>query len=250
MSKLKLVEVTKSYSTKEGPLPVLEQISLEVRGNQFVSLVGPSGCGKSTLFNIICGLVKQDSGSILLEGEEKTKPGDLISYMPQKDLLLPWRRVIDNVILPLKLAGVSTADAVREAMGLMDVFGLKGFERRYPWELSGGMRQRAALMRTVLAKKDILLLDEPFGALDAITRFKMQSWLLQVWHRFKRTVLFITHDVEEAVYLSDKIYVLSQRPGRIKLEVDVPLARPRIPGMITGAHFVKIKEKILKSIDA
>ncbi|MTI81821.1 MAG: ABC transporter ATP-binding protein [Firmicutes bacterium] len=249
MKKIQLVEVCKKYQTKEDTLPVLEGISLSVDSNQFVCIVGPSGCGKSTIFNTITGLVKQDSGRILINGQEQADSSSMISYMPQKDLLLPWRRVIDNVILPLKLAGVSRSEAVQEAMELMDVFGLKGFEERYPSELSGGMRQRAALMRTILAKKDILLLDEPFGALDAITRFKMQSWLLQVWNQFKRTILFITHDVEEAVYLSDKIYVLSERPGRIKLEQEVNLPRPRNSDMITGSDFVKIKKKVLKAIE-
>ncbi|MBO8137437.1 MAG: ABC transporter ATP-binding protein [Desulfotomaculum sp.] len=249
MAKIELVEISKSYNTGGGALDVVQQVSMTVGDKQFVSLVGPSGSGKSTILNIIAGLVKQDSGRILLDGREIADPSEVISYMPQKDLLLPWRRVIDNVILPLKLSGVRREKAVQEAVNLMEIFGLKGFEQRYPSELSGGMRQRAALMRTILAKKDVLLLDEPFGALDAITRFKMQSWLLKVWDRFQRTILFITHDVEEAVYLSDKIYVLSQRPGRIKLEINVPLPRPRKPDIITSSLFVKTKEKVLKAIE-
>lgn len=240
MWKIELAGINKSYVTSTGSLPVLDNISLQVAEQQFVSILGPSGCGKSTIFNIICGLENADSGKILLSGE--------LSYMPQKDLLLPWRKIIDNVILPLQIAGVNGQVARQRAVELLDIFGLKGFEHRYPSELSGGMRQRAALMRTILAEKDILLLDEPFGALDAITRFNMQTWLLDVWHRFQRTILFITHDVEEAIYLSDKIYVMSQRPSGIKLAVDIPLSRPRHPELVTSPEFVEIKKSVLKAL--
>lgn len=248
MHKIEVIDVSKSFTVKGQVTPVLEQVSLHVQTNQFVSLLGPSGCGKSTLFNIICGLVDLDRGSILLDGKE-SRDGRQLSYMPQKDLLMPWRRVIDNVTLPLRLAGVNRRAAVEEAMSLLDIFGLKGFENHYPAELSGGMRQRAALMRTFLTKRDIMLLDEPFGALDAITRFKMQTWLLDIWQQFQRTILFITHDVDEAIYLSDKIYVLSERPGRVKLEVAVPLPRPRTPEIITDSEFIKIKKTILKALE-
>ncbi len=248
MHKIEVIDVSKSFTVKGQVTPVLEQVSLHVQTNQFVSLLGPSGCGKSTLFNIICGLVDLDRGSILLDGKE-SRDGRQLSYMPQKDLLMPWRRVIDNVTLPLRLAGVNRRAAVEEAMSLLDIFGLKGFENHYPAELSGGMRQRAALMRTFLTKRDIMLLDEPFGALDAITRFKMQTWLLDIWQQFQRTILFITHDVDEAIYLSDKIYVLSERPGRVKLEVAVPLPRPRTPEIITDSEFIKIKKAILKALE-
>lgn len=248
MHKIEVIDVSKSFTVKGQVTPVLEQVSLHVQTNQFVSLLGPSGCGKSTLFNIICGLVDLDRGSILLDGKE-SRDGRQLSYMPQKDLLMPWRRVIDNVTLPLRLAGVNRRAAVEEAMSLFDIFGLKGFENHYPAELSGGMRQRAALMRTFLTKRDIMLLDEPFGALDAITRFKMQTWLLDIWQQFQRTILFITHDVDEAIYLSDKIYVLSERPGRVKLEVAVPLPRPRTPEIITDSEFIKIKKAILKALE-
>lgn len=248
MWKIELAGINKKYVTSTGTLPVLDNISLQVAEQQFVSILGPSGCGKSTIFNIICGLETADSGEILFSGASLTNPSGELSYMPQKDLLLPWRKIIDNVILPLQIAGVNNKTARQRAIELLDIFGLKGFEQRYPAELSGGMRQRAALMRTILAEKDILLLDEPFGALDAITRFNMQTWLLDVWHRFQRTILFITHDVEEAIYLSDKIYVMSQRPSGIRLAVDVPLARPRQPEIVTSPEFVEIKKAVLKAL--
>ena len=247
MNQIEIEHVSKSFTVKNQTTAVLQDVSLQVQTNQFVSVLGPSGCGKSTLFNMICGLVPVDSGRILLAGQQG-RTRELLSYMPQKDLLLPWRRIIDNVILPLQLAGVKRCAAVEEALALMDIFGLKGFENHYPTELSGGMRQRAALMRTFLTKKEIMLLDEPFGALDAITRFKMQTWLLKIWQRFCRTILFITHDVDEAIYLSDKIYVFTERPGRIKLETDVPLPRPRYPELITGSEFVEIKKTVLSAL--
>ncbi len=246
--KVEINKVSKSFSSPAATIPVIQDISLHVTQGEFVSLLGPSGCGKSTLFNIICGLVKADQGLVLINGKQQPTPWQHLSYMPQKDLLLPWRQVLDNVILPLDLAGVDRKTAKREAMELMDFFGLKGFENHYPAQLSGGMRQRAALMRTILSKKDLVLLDEPFGALDAITRFKMQTWLLNLCSRFNRTILFITHDVEEAIYLSDRIYVLSERPGRVQLELQVPLARPRQPHMVTEPEFVAAKKAILDSL--
>ena len=246
--KVEVNNLSKGFTSPTATIPVIQDISLHVAQGEFVSLLGPSGCGKSTLFNIICGLVKADQGLVLINGKQQPTPWQHLSYMPQKDLLLPWRQVLDNVILPLDLAGVDRKTAKREAMELMDFFGLKGFENHYPAQLSGGMRQRAALMRTILSKKDLVLLDEPFGALDAITRFKMQTWLLNLCSRFNRTILFITHDVEEAIYLSDRIYVLSERPGRVQLELQVPLARPRQSHMVTEQEFVATKKAILDSL--
>lgn len=246
--KIELVGISKSYPTDAGPLHVLNDVSLQVAEQQFVSILGPSGCGKSTIFNIICGLEEPDSGAIFFSGKRLTDPSKALSYMPQKDLLLPWRKIIDNVILPLQIAGVDQQSARQRAMELLDIFGLKGFEQHYPSELSGGMRQRAALMRTILTDRDVLLLDEPFGALDAITRFHMQTWLLDVWQRFQRTILFITHDVEEAIYLSDKVYVMSQRPSGIRLALDIPLSRPRHPEQVTSPEFVELKRTVLKAL--
>lgn len=248
MAKLELVGVKKSFSTQKQQLAVVNNIHLQVTAHQFVTILGPSGCGKSTIFNMIAGLLKPDDGEILFDGKPLAEPSKLVSYMPQKDLLLPWKKVLDNVILPLKIAGINPQLAITKALALMDIFGLKGFENHFPAQLSGGMRQRAALMRTVLANKEVLLLDEPFGALDAITRFRMQSWLLDIWQHFQSTIIFITHDVEEAIFLSDLIYVMSERPGTIKLAIDIPLPRPRSPKLVTAKEFVHLKDYILSSL--
>jgi ABC-type nitrate/sulfonate/bicarbonate transport system ATPase subunit len=172
----------------------------------------------------------------------------LVGYMPQRDLLLPWRRVLDNVVLAPELEGVPRAQARQEAAGLLPRFGLEGFERAYPRALSGGMRQRAALLRTVLTHRDTLLLDEPFGALDALTRSEMQEWLLSIWREFGKTVLFVTHDVEEAVFLSDRVYVMSRRPGTVKLELPIELPRPRVRRMVAEPAFVRAKQRLLDSL--
>lgn len=249
MKKIELINVGKFFITREGRLPAVEGISLHVQNGEFVSILGPSGCGKSTIFNIICGLVQPDSGRILLEGTEQQQPGRLLSYMPQKDLLLPWKKTIDNVTIAMEIAGVKREEAQKEAMALMPLFGLEGFAYSYPSELSGGMRQRAALMRTILAHKEIILLDEPFGALDAITRADMQSWLLAVWERFKYSVLFVTHDVDEAIFLSDRVYVLSPRPGKVRLELNIKLARPRSAEITTSDNFMKLKKILLRALN-
>ena len=217
-----------SFRDLQGhPLPVLAGISLSARENEFVAIVGPSGCGKSTLFNVAAGLVLPESGSVRLNGVDIAGSPGHVAYMMQKDLLLAWRTIADNVTLGPELAGKPRSSYRDRALDLMRRFGLEGFEHFYPSALSGGMRQRAALMRTILCDKSLLLLDEPFGALDALTRAAMQEWLLDIWHDFRRTVLFITHDPEEAVFLADRIYVLTSRPARVKGIVPVSLGRPR-----------------------
>ena len=208
-------------------LEVLRDVSLSVRPREFVSLLGPSGCGKSTLCNIVAGLVLPDGGEVLLGGAPLDGARGRIAYMQQKDLLLPWRLVLDNAILGMEIQGASRAAARAEARAMLLRFGLEGFERTYPATLSGGMRQRVALVRTLLCNRDLLVLDEPFGALDAMTRAAMQGYLLRLREEFGRTVLFITHDVEEAVLLSDRIYIMTARPGRIRAELLPDLPRPR-----------------------
>jgi ABC-type nitrate/sulfonate/bicarbonate transport system ATPase subunit len=198
---------------------VLAGVSLDVGPREFVTLVGPSGCGKSTICNVVAGLVRPDAGTVTIDGQ--------VAYMQQKDLLLPWRTVLDNAILGLEIQGTPRAAARDEARVMLRRFGLEGFERAYPATLSGGMRQRVALVRTLLCRRDLLVLDEPFGALDALTRAAMQGYLLRLREEFGRTVLFITHDVEEAVLLSDRIYVMAARPGRIRAERRLDLPRPR-----------------------
>ncbi|HEX5503168.1 MAG TPA: ABC transporter ATP-binding protein, partial [Thermomicrobiales bacterium] len=210
-----------------------------------VTLIGPSGSGKSTLFNIIAGLEEPDAGTVALDGDAGARRLGRVAYMPQKDLLMPWRTVIDNVILPLEVRGVPRARARRQAAPLMSEFGLAGFERAYPAALSGGMRQRAAFLRTILAGGEALLLDEPFGALDALTRGQLQEWLLDVWQRHRRTTLFITHDVDEALFLADRVYVLTARPGRVALTAPVDLPRPRTAALLTAPAFVALKARLL-----
>jgi len=226
----------------------LESVDFRIAEGEFVSIVGPSGCGKSTLFNILAGLQRPSSGRVLLDGRE---PGSLLgrtAYMPQKDLLMPWRTVLDNVTLGLEMAGVSRREARRRATEELPRFGLAGFERRWPGKLSGGMRQRAALLRTFLAGRDVMLLDEPFGALDALTRQAMQEWLLEIWAADRKTILFITHDVEEAVFLSDRVYVMSGRPGRMRVCVEVELPRPRGFEIMGDPRFVALKQRLLEPL--
>ena len=238
----------KSFATKRGPIEALRGVNLTVRDGEFVSVIGPSGCGKSTLFNIMSGVVLPDEGRLLIDGDPRHGEVGHVGYMPQKDLLLPWRTVLDNVILGMEVSGTSRAEARREARGLMSGFGLAGFESSYPYELSGGMRQRAAFLRTVLFRRDILLLDEPFGALDALTRTAMHEWLLEVWGKLGQTILFVTHDVEEAVLLSDRVYVMTARPGRIKAEVTIDLPRPRSYRLIVDPRFLDHKVGLLDAL--
>ncbi len=236
--KLHVSHLNKRFRQNGAWLEVLADVSLDVAPREFVTLLGPSGCGKSTLCNIVAGLVPSDEGTILLDGVPLGPARGQVAYMQQKDLLLPWRVVIDNAILGLEIQGVPRARAHLEARALLQRFGLVGFERAYPSPLSGGMRQRVALVRTLLCKKDLLVLDEPFGALDAMTRSAMQGYLLRLREEFGRTVLFITHDVEEAVLLSDRIYVLTARPARVKAAIAIDLPRPRLP-----AHAGVVREK-------
>ncbi|RMF87694.1 MAG: ABC transporter ATP-binding protein [Nitrospinota bacterium] len=248
-AKLQLVKVSKTFGHPHGMVKALEGIDLIVYPQEFVSILGPSGCGKSTLFNIIAGLLRADQeGQIFLDHRRIDGEQGLVAYMPQKDLLFPWRTVLDNAIIGLELAGVRRQEARKEARELFQHFGLAGFEHQYPATLSGGMRQRVALIRTLLFKKEIMLLDEPFGALDAMTRTLMQQWLLQVWSEFRKTILFITHDVEEAIFLSDRIYVLTARPGSVKAVKPVPLPRPRCLQMVTSPPFTTLKAELLELV--
>ena len=208
-----------------GKLPVeaLRDVSIRVGAGDFVSIVGPSGCGKSTLFNLIAGLDTPTAGSIVVAGEEATeRRTQLCGYMFQKDLLFPWRTVLDNAALGLEVARVCSRDEARKrARALMPRFGLDGFEDHHPGQLSGGMRQRVALLRTLLLERPLLLLDEPFASLDALTRRELQAWLRETWREGSEAALLVTHDVREAVTLSDRVYVMSPRPGEIVAEVTV-----------------------------
>lgn len=232
-------------SKRYGELEVLRDLNLEINEGEFVTLIGPSGCGKSTVFNILAGLETADSGHIQVEGFPLRR---VFSYMPQRDSLLPWRNILDNVILGQELQGVSKKQARTEALEQLAFFGLHGFEKNYPFELSGGMRQRAALLRTVLTQRPVLLLDEPFGALDALTRAQLQEWLSELKQRLHRTILFITHDVEEALLLSDRVYVLSPRPAQITLEQPVALDRSGSTEIVISPRFVELKGRLLAAL--
>lgn len=242
MSRLEIKNLTQTFAQKGTRLPVLNDLNFAVDKGQFVALLGPSGCGKSTLFNIISGLIVPDTGEIYLNGKRIYGNTGDFAYMQQKDLLLPWRTVLKNVLIGPEIHGELLDTAKVEAQARLAQLGLSGFENSYPMQLSGGMRQRVALVRTLLFRKEVLLLDEPFGALDAMTRTVMQSILLDIWAEGRQTVLLITHDVEEALLLADKIYVLTARPASLKTEIPVSLPRPR---NITDTALISLKSELL-----
>lgn len=229
-------------------LLVLNDVYVDVGERQFVTIVGPSGCGKSTLFNLIAGLIEPTEGAILVKGEKLKGTNPHIAYMLQKDLLLDWRDVLGNVIIGAEILGIPKKKAQEEAMEWIDRFGLKGFERKYPYTLSGGMRQRVALLRTLLTHREILLLDEPFGSLDAQTRAIMQEFLMGLWDNLDRTILFVTHDVEEALVLGDEVFVMTARPMHVKTNIRVGLPRPRSLEIIGSREFISLKAELLQLI--
>jgi NitT/TauT family transport system ATP-binding protein len=224
--------------------------SLDVRSGEFVSLVGPSGCGKTTLLNAVDGLIPISSGTLTLDGRSITKPGEDRAMVFQQPSLLPWRTVLGNVVYGLELqGGLPRGEAKERALGLVKLVGLSGFEQSYPSELSGGMQQRVNLARALAIDPQILLLDEPFAALDAQTREFMQLELLRVWAATRKTMLFVTHDIKEAVYLADRVIVFTARPGRVKLSVPIDLPRPRQLGIKRETRFVEYEDLIWSSIE-
>jgi NitT/TauT family transport system ATP-binding protein len=226
-----------------GAVTALDGVDLEVRSGEAVAVVGPSGCGKSTLLELLAGLQAPDGGRV--EGG-----GDACALMPQSDLLLPWRDALSNAGLALECAGASKAEARRAAAPLFERFGLKDFEDAFPRQLSGGMRQRVAFLRTLLSGRPALLLDEPFGALDSITRASMQEWLVETLAEEPRTLVLVTHDVEEALYLADRVMVMSPRPGRIVAQLDVPFPRPRVRRreIVTSVEFAELRERAMEAL--
>jgi ABC-type nitrate/sulfonate/bicarbonate transport system ATPase subunit len=245
LSKLSIVGVTKIYSEGKRQLEALSPIDLTVARGEFVSIIGPSGCGKSTLFNIISGVESPTTGQLAIDGDYAGERAGNVGYMPQQPLLLPWRTVEENVLLGLDIRHVPRKQAQQQARDLLKRFGLFDFAESYPSALSGGMRQRVALLRTVLFNSSFLLLDEPFGALDALTRISLQIWLLDVWQSFHSSVLFITHDVREAILLSDRIYVLSARPASIMRVVLVDLPRPRRQEVLAETRAIALEQELL-----
>jgi len=246
--RIELRHVSKTFSGIDNDVPVLEDVSFKIMPGEFATIIGVSGSGKSTLFNLCVGLLEPDEGEILIDGERPENRSGMVGYMPQRDLLLPWRSVLNNVLIPLEIQGIPKKESRQKALEMLPHFGLETFENEYPSALSGGMRQRAALLRTWLTWRSTLLLDEPFGALDALTRKELQNWLLRVWQEFGRTVIFITHDVAEAVYLADRVIVLSSRPGEIKRELKIDLPRPRHQRMIAEPEFGKLIRELLEDL--
>ncbi|MBQ8762828.1 MAG: ABC transporter ATP-binding protein [Clostridia bacterium] len=244
MEKLEIKGVSKSFDGKK----IIDDISLSLGQGEIVSLLGVSGGGKTTLFNIISGLTQPDCGKVYLNGEDITGTSGKISYMMQKDLLLPYRTVIDNVALPLLLKGEKKKPAREKASLLFGDFGLEGTQKKYPAQLSGGMKQRAALLRTYLFSKDVALLDEPFSALDTLTKASVHRWYLDVMEKIKLSTFFITHDIDEAILLSDRIYLLSGTPGRITDEIIIEQPRPRPDDFNLTEEFLGYKKRILNSL--
>jgi NitT/TauT family transport system ATP-binding protein len=232
VAKLEIRGISKFFGSPHGseePLVAIDNLSLAVDEGQFVTVLGPSGCGKTTLLRIVAGLIPADEGAIILDGAEVTRPSPKVSVVFQHIGLMPWKTVWDNVALGLELQlhrglNANERDEVRRYVELV---GLKGFEQYYPYQISGGMQQRVGLARALVRKPELLLMDEPFGALDAQTRAILQDELLRLWNETRATVFFITHDLDEAIYLSDKVAVMTRRPGRLKEIVDIPLRRPR-----------------------
>lgn len=224
---------------------IIEDVSLYLKQGEIVSLLGVSGVGKTTLFHALSGLIWPGEGHVWLNGREITGQAGHISYMLQKDMLLPYFTILDNIIMPKRLQGVSKKEARREASGLLEEFGLKGCGRQYPSQLSGGMRQRAALLRTYLFSKEVALLDEPFSALDAITKSEIHSWYRRVMERIRLSTIFITHDIDEAILLSDRIYIMAGKPGRITAELSVDAPRSRTSDYALTGEFLEYKKEVL-----
>jgi len=226
-----------SFHTRHAAVEAVRQVSLQVQPGEFVSLIGPSGCGKSTLLNAVAGFAEADSGAVLLDGVAVDGPGSDRGVVFQQYSLFPWLTVRKNVEFGLKMKGVSPAVRETQARTLLGLAGLLAFENHYPAQLSGGMKQRVGIVRALATSPQVMLMDEPFGALDSQTRAVMQEILTNMWQQLQLSVLFITHDIEEAIFLSEKVYVMTARPGRIKAEVPIPLPRPRTPEMTASPTF-------------
>ena len=236
--------VGKTYASSRGPVTALQNISLDIRPHEFVSVVGPSGCGKSTLLKLVGGLEDISSGRLEVAGKVLDAPPDRMGMVFQRDVLLDWRTILDNVLLSIEFTRKPSADERARAMTLIQRFGLGGFEHRFPWELSGGMRQRASICRALLADPELLLMDEPFGALDAMTRDDLNVELAQIWQDTRKTLLFITHSIVEAVFLSDRVVMMSKAPGMIVDTIAIDLPRPRRLAVRDSAEFAAYVHRI------
>jgi ABC-type nitrate/sulfonate/bicarbonate transport system ATPase subunit len=241
VSHLVLKDVSKCFGQNE----VMKEMNFSIKKDEFVSIIGPSGSGKSTIFHLIGGMLSPDKGNIILQDQVINGKRGYISYMPQTPSLFPWRTTLENVLLGTELQGKREVEKAKE---MLAIAGLSEYEKAYPHELSGGMKQRAAFIRALLSPQALICLDEPFSALDELTRFDMQKWLLSIWESHKRTILFITHNIEEALFLSDRIIVLSQKPSKIVTEIVVPYQRPRNERILLEESFMKLKRKIHLSL--
>jgi ABC-type nitrate/sulfonate/bicarbonate transport system ATPase subunit len=243
-AKLELHHISQAFTNKKQTVSVLSDVSLHVGEGEFVSIIGPSGSGKSTLFHIIGGIIPPSSGQVWLDGREVTGKKGLISYMPQQPALFPWRSIEANVVLAQEVSGAERSSSLQQAREWLNKAGLGGYEKEYPHLLSGGMQQRVSFLRALLSPQELMCLDEPFGSLDALTRQDMQAWLLEIWEQNKRSVLFVTHSIEEALYLSDRIYVFSNKPTKIIKELTIPFARPRRDTVMGEPLFQKLRQEI------
>jgi len=245
---LEIQGVSKTYRSRLGNIEALQRVSLVVRPHEFVSIVGPSGCGKSTLLKMVAGVTSVSEGSIALNGTVVRGPASGLGMVFQTPLLLEWRDVLGNVMLPIEILGLDRRDGEQRAGHLIKMVGLAGFERRYPYELSGGMQQRVSICRALVFDPSLLLMDEPFGALDALTRDEMAVELLRIHDETQKTVLFVTHSIDEAVFLSDKVILMTVRPGTIQLVVDIALPRPRRPELRFDTRFLDYSRRIRDAI--
>ena len=247
-SGLEIVNISKSYGEDENNVEALHNLSIRIPQGRFISIIGPSGCGKSTLFSILVGLLKPSGGYISVDGQVADDLLGRFAYMPQNDALLPWLHVVDNVALGLSGKKVGVKERREKAYRALQKAGLSEFANAYPHQLSGGMRQRAAFLRTLMMNRPVILLDEPFGALDSVTREEMQTWLLKQWSDSGATVVMVTHDVTEAVYLSDKVYVMTARPGRLGDSIDIDLIRPRPASIKETGTFAEYEMQLRRSL--
>ncbi len=238
---IRLDAVAKTYPSRGAGVPVdaVEEVTVDIARNEFTSIVGPSGCGKTTLLNMIGGLLPASRGKITYEGIERGRQRPDLGMVFQEAVLLPWRTVLENVCLPVEVTGSDRAKGEARAQALIDLVGLKGFEHRYPKELSGGMQQRASIARALVNEPTLLLMDEPFGALDALTRENMSLELQRIWSESRKTVLFITHSIAESVFLSDRVLVMTARPSRVREIIDIDLPRPRTLEMTSSETFTR-----------
>ena len=241
---IEIRQVSKTYRTADGEVPSLRPLDFTIHDGEFLVVVGPSGCGKTTLLKMIAGLLPPSAGEIRVEGRAVTKPHGDVGIVFQTAMLLPWRRVLDNVMMPVEIKGLPRAEYRKRALDLLRLVGLEGFERKYPWQLSGGMQQRVSICRALVHDPKIVLMDEPFGALDAMTRERMNVELQRIQRETKKTVLLITHSIPEAVFLADRVMVMTARPGAIDAVYPVPLKRPRSIDVLADPAFVDLTQKI------